>query len=94
MIVFVLSFAFLAGALFYKVMFGHESPYTKNVRLAIGINSEGEWSVCGWPDATDEEMREDVLASFGEGLVVSVVFVSARVPIPVEPEVRGKAHSL
>lgn len=66
------------------------SKRTINVRIAVIVNSKGEWSSAGWPKADDAEL----MAFAGDGLGEAICpearyFVTAELELPEANEIVG-----
>lgn len=63
---------------------------TVKVRIAVAIDSKGNWNACGWPDQKDKgEMAGIALDSLPGDPYEVVHWVEADVPIPESLTVQG-----
>jgi hypothetical protein len=58
---------------------------TVNVRAAVAVDEEGNWSIWGEKDFDDDEMMSEVFARI-DTLHTVVHFIEAEVPLPQEPK--------
>lgn len=60
---------------------------TVKVRIAVAVDSSGNWSASGWKGASDDYAVSDVIDTVGE--CVSLFWVTAELPVPEMPTVAG-----
>lgn len=71
---------------------------TVRVRMAVAVGSDGKWTAVGnghgpKRQASDEDMSEWALSDFPDGGDVRVVFVEAKVPLPVSETIQGEVSA-
>jgi hypothetical protein len=61
-----------------------------DVRIAVAINSEGEWLACGADSATDEKASQRALRGIDRPAVLH--WITATLPVPEAQTVRAEVQ--
>lgn len=64
---------------------------TVKVRIAVCVNSDGQWAASGWSTADKDQMEDvasDMLTEFPLGND-TIHYITAEVPLPSSLELRG-----
>ena len=69
-----------------------QKPRTVKVRIAVAVDSEGNWSACGWNDAAEDMLLNPVLDTLGP--VSMWRWITAELPIPEPLEVAGEVEAV
>lgn len=72
---------------------GPTKANTVRVRIAVAIDEDGEWSATGWYRYTDEEAKASAFKRLDGGVVESISWIVADVPIPTPQVIEGVVQS-
>lgn len=62
------------------------------IRIAVAVNSNGEWSAAGWSGAKEEILKDCALEGLNTCSVEQVAWITVDVPVPQEITVEGEVE--
>ncbi len=65
---------------------------TVKVRIAVAMQSDGDWNACGWRDADDAQVRGNVIDPMDK--TARIEWGTADVPVPESIEISGTVEPL
>lgn len=67
---------------------------TVRVRIAVAVNKHGGWCASGSESLSDEDAMGLATAWFDDDGITARYWVTADLPVPVEPEIAGEVEKV